>query len=41
MLLSLPHVRHGWYLVADAHVRAVIVVEMDKASDDHLGMFSG
>ena len=33
--------RHGWHLVADAHVRTPVVVEVDVAFDDTVGVLEG
>ena len=40
-LLSLLQMRHGGYLVADAHVGAPVVVEVDVARYHAVGMFKG
>ena len=32
--------RHGRYLISDAHMRAMIVIEMNVSADDIAGMFN-
>ncbi len=40
-LLSLLQMCHCWHLISDAHVRAVVVIEVDVALNDIIGMLKG